>query len=552
MSLKNLLRPHWCALFVLASLCLGCSISEPAPSIAQPAAPDSAILTLPNGSTRTIAVENMDYSGQATLTLADGSSRSGTWVQGQLHGMGMEETVDAVYTGQWHKNQRHGHGELKHRNGNSYVGSFAAGLPSGRGIFTGKDGVYRGTWAHGLKHGQGQFNGSNGEIYQGQWQNDRREGSGVAQFSDGATYAGAWVDDKPHGFGKKTFPDGTSFEGSWHAGQYDGYGVLVMANQVRYEGTWRNHQRHGFGRELRPDGSSYEGAWAFDLPHGNGTAVYANGSIHRGHWHNGEIRGEGRRTSRAGIELSGNWQNSMLHTGQLLLPDGEAYNGPLFAPDGREVAEPLVTWLTLQATAQQAHAQFFLGSVMLDFDMPAADAQSAHFWLHKSATAGIAQAQYRLAQLLMTQDRTQAVQWLQAAAEQNHPGAHATLGEMFHGGVHFAQDHDLALAHFTAARQAGSIAATNNLAWLLATTADAERADPKRAIELITPLALYRGHWQHLDTLAAAHARDGDRALAVRLQTQAISEAQGNTSAEQLSSMQERLELYQADLPFID
>jgi hypothetical protein len=556
LSSKSWLKPRLCTLFVFASLCLGCSVVEPGDPESNRSTGKSATLTLANGSTRTIAVEEMDYTGQATLTLADGSSRSGTWKNGQLNGMGMEETPTAVYTGQWYNNLRHGHGELKQSNGNSYVGNFANGLADGRGIATSSHGVYRGTWKNGKKHGQGQFNGSNGEVYQGQWAEDQRQGSGVAQFSDDSTYAGAWLADKPHGFGRKTFVNGASYEGSWIEGVQQGYGVFLSATQVRFEGTWQDNQRHGFGKETRPDGSSYEGTWAFDQQHGEGTAVFANGSTHQGQWHQGELSGDGSRTSRAGIVLSGMWQNNMLTTGQLLLPNGEAYNGPLFAPSGREVATGLVNWLTLQATQGQAHAQFFLGSVMLDFDSPAADLQSAEFWLLKAATAGVAEAQYRLAQLLMEQDRSQAVKWLQAAATQNHPGAHARLGEMLHSGVHFAQDHNRALDHYLTASQLGSLSATNNLAWMLATTSEADTVDAQRAVELITPLVLYLGHWQHLDTLAAAHAREGNTELAVRLQQQALNQAlsqtQSEATAEQISGMQERLELYQAGQPFVN
>lgn len=554
LSPENWLRPRLCVLIVFAGLCLGCSVVEPDIPGSNQSSGKSATLTLANGSTRSVSVAQMEYTGQATLTLADGTSRSGTWKNGQLNGMGMEETRTAVYTGQWHNNLRHGHGELKHSNGNTYVGNFVAGLADGRGIATSAQGVYRGTWKSGKKHGQGQFNSSDGEVYQGQWADDKRQGSGVAQFRDGSTYAGAWRADKPHGFGSKTFANGASYEGSWTEGKRQGYGVFTSAAQVHYEGTWQDNLRHGFGKETRPDGSSYEGAWAFDQQHGQGTAVFANGSTHQGQWHAGELSGEGSRTSRAGIVLSGVWQNNMLTSGQLLLPDGHAYTGALFAPNGREVAAPLVDWLTLHATRGQAHAQFFLGSLMLDFDSPAADPQSAEFWLHKAATADVAEAQYRLAQLLMERDRNQAVQWLEAAAAQDHPGAHATLGEMLHSGVHFAQNTRLALDHYRTAAELGSLSATNNLAWMLATTTDADTVDAQRAVELITPLVLYLGHWQHLDTLAAAHAREGNTTLAVRLQQQALTQAQtqGAATAEQISGMQERLGLYQAGQPFIN
>jgi hypothetical protein len=403
----------------------------------------------------------------------------------------------------------------------------------------------------GKKQGQGQFNASSGDVYQGQWDNDLRNGSGLEQYSNGDVYSGQWRQDQPNGFGQYTANSGARYEGSWIDGQRNGYGTSLSTAQIRYEGTWQQDLRHGFGKETRPDGSSYEGNWAQNLRHGQGKARFANGSQHQGQWSNDQITGPGQRTSRAGVVLKGEWHNGMLTQGELLLPSGEAYRGTLFDPGGRAVAVPLFDWLQKQAAAQQPHAQYFLGSVLLDFDWPRPDINAAMIWLQKSAEAGVTEAQYRLAQLLREQDISQAVTWLQTAAASDHPSAHEMLGDLYYRGLYFQQNVSSAQDHYTSAHNLGSIAGTNNLAWLLATTADANRADPQRAVELIQPLVLYLGQWQHLDTLAAAHARQGNMELAAKLQDQAILQAQTEVSDIELNDMTERLKLYRTNQAFV-
>lgn len=533
------------------SLCVGCAGIDSKEDPARQNDAEFATLTLPSGKTTRLKPLDMDYSGQATLTLADGSSRSGTWKNGQLEGMAMEETTLATYSGQWHNNMRHGHGELKYRNGDSYVGDFAEDLAHGRGILTSSQGVYRGTWSAGKKQGQGQFNANGGNVYQGQWDDDLRSGFGLEQYGNGDIYSGQWRNDQPHGFGEYTERSGARYEGSWVAGQRSGYGTSLNTAQMRYEGTWQKGLRQGFGKETRPDGSSYEGSWAQDLRHGQGMARFANGSRHQGQWLEDKITGSGQRTSRGGVVLSGEWHNGMLTQGQLLLPKVEAYGGPLFDPGGRAVAPALFDWLQTQAAAQQPYAQYFLGSVLLDFDWPTQDINAAMIWLQKSADAGVTEAQFRLAQLLREHDIRQAVSWLQTAAASDHPSAHEMLGDLYYSGLYFEQNMTLAQEHYTSAHNLGSIAGTNNLAWLLATTAQADRANPQRAIELIQPLVLYLGQWQHLDTLAAAHARQGNTELAARLQDQALLQARQEASNIELNDMTERLNLYRIQLPFI-
>ena len=78
------------------------------------------------------------------------------------------------------------------------------------------------------------------------------------------------------------------------------------------------------------------------------------------------------------------------------------------------------------------------------------------------------------------------------------------------------------------------------------TTADNSLADAERAIELIQPIVLFYGNWQHLDTLAAAHARAGNLELATRMQKQALLEAKNFASDDLVAELEARLDLYLA------
>lgn len=543
--------PRMALALILLAFTWGCSSVDIGGPKTSKRNPDAGTLEV-DGKSFAVLPAELNYSGQGTYTWPDGRRRTGTWQAGLLQGMGTEQTGQETYTGQWHKGKRHGHGELVKDSGTRYVGDFVEGLAEGKGTQTSAAGVYRGTWQQGMRHGQGQLNGADGEVYQGQWQADLRAGYGQAQYANGDVYAGEWQDDKPQGFGRFLFANGAAYEGSWEDGQQHGYGVWTSAAEVRYEGTWRAGQRHGFGKETRPDGSYFAGMWEVDARHGEGEEIYPDGSAHRGQWQHDRIDGPGSRTNRAGIVISGNWQQNSVIEGSLALPDGPSYQGPLFSEDGTSVATQLVAWLERRAAQGDPHAQYFLGSALLDFERPAADPNTAMIWLTRSAEAGVAEAQYRLAVLLLENDAGSALQWLRRAAALQHPTANQVLGEFFHTGQHFEQDLRQAIKHYEAASARGSLTATNNLAWLLATAAAQQIADPDRAIQLIRPLVLYLGNWQHLDTLAAAHARVGDTELAERLQKQALIQAQSVAPEQVVAEMSARLDLYAQDQAYTE
>jgi|GEM_PF-3402055 len=93
-----------------------------------------------------------------------------------------------------------------------------------------------------------------------------------------------------------------------------------------------------------------------------------------------------------------------------------------------------------------------------------------------------------------------------------------------------------------------SASARNSLAWLQATSRDAKLYDPAAALvhaKAACEWDAYRSY-QFLDTLAAAHAANGDFAAAVKTQTAALKICH----ARDLAELQARLALYEKKTPY--
>ena len=109
-----------------------------------------------------------------------------------------------------------------------------------------------------------------------------------------------------------------------------------------------------------------------------------------------------------------------------------------------------------------------------------------------------------------------------------------------------------AMSHYEAAvrLRPGDLQAVNDLAWLLATCSLDEVRDGRRALQLASRLADLQGpsRFAVLDTLAAAHAEQGQFAQAVKWQTKAVELSPAASKDE----LQARLELYRAEKPYRD
>jgi hypothetical protein len=362
----------------------------------------------------------------------------------------------------------------------------------------------------------------------------------------GSQYEGDWVTGAAHGFGTRSFADGSVYSGGWKSGYRHGYGKLTTVSSLVYEGIWANDLQNGHGREVRPDKSTYDGQWSNGNKHGTGSNVFADGRRHDGNWEAGRPMGPGTRTHRSGISITGAWTNDVLSHGLIAFPSGAEFAGNLFRNSGTEVSNALLAWLTDNAAAGDEYAQLYLASAYLDFQAPQPDPQTAKVWLQRSASAGVGEAQFRLALLLRESDVHTHLQLLRSAGDSGHPRALTILGEFYQIGLYVEQSLPAAVTHYERAIDLGSINAANNLAWLLATTNNPDMADAQRAIDLILPIVMYYGDWQYLDTLAAAHARAGNMDIAMQMQKQALLEVKNDAPDELVAELESRLELYQA------
>ncbi len=340
-------------------------------------------------------------------------------------------------------------------------------------------------------------------MYRGAWRAGLRHGQGQFNDNNNAQYQGQWVQGLRNGSGRADYADGGVYEGNWANDKPHGFGRRFYADTATYEGSWENGERQGYGTALSVAQVQYEGIWRADQRHGFGREKRPDGSYFAGFWRQNKRHGQGREVHADGSVHEGLWQNDSIsgpgrRASRVGITISGTWQGNTIV-DGNQVASSLLDWLIDQARTKDPHAQYFLATAYMDFLRPPADPTTAKIWLRRAAAAGVAEAQYRLSILLIDED-------VQAS-----------------------------------------------VAWLLATVRNEDIADPSRAIDLIRPLVLYLGNWQHLDTLAAAHARQGETEIAERMQAQALLQARTQAASEQmLSLMSARLELYRQDQAYIE
>jgi hypothetical protein len=101
--------------------------------------------------------EARNYEGKQTVVDANGnkSSYTGTFVNDERQGHGIEEIANDTYVGDWHGNKRHGEGVV-YNELDTYIGSFVEGMRERDGtLITASDNIYKGKWRAGVLHGAG-------------------------------------------------------------------------------------------------------------------------------------------------------------------------------------------------------------------------------------------------------------------------------------------------------------------------------------------------------------------------------------------------------------
>ncbi len=552
-QIRRLLSLSVLLALALTGLLTGCATDQIGGPVAPKDAADAGVLTLPSGRTYPVYPGELAYTGYASYHWPDGRQYEGDFVLGQPEGMGSGSWPGGDrYRGTWHEGRKHGHGELTRNDGSRYVGDFVNGVREGDGVTESGEGLYRGSWANDLPNGFGEFHATDGASYKGRWFGGQRQGQGEYVDANGNRYTGEWHADVPDGFGILENANGSRYEGEWRASLQHGYGTSLTEAGVTYEGTWVAGKRQGFGVARRPDGSSYQGEWVEGRREGQGIERFADGSFHEGRWETDQPLGPGTRKDRTGIEISGVWTGDNVSSGLMRLPGGAEYAGRLLRKRNTVVEPGLLTWLEARAEEGDHYAQFFLGTAYTDFSSPAPDPFRATAYFRSAARGDVADAQFRLALLLMKNTPEQAMAWLRKAAVAGQAQANTLLGELYLTGNRVEQDPRAAIQFLEAGSNAGDMAARNNLAWVLATSEDPDLRDGERALALIRPLALTEGDWQHFDTLAAAYAAIGELERAAGTQQFAIDAAQeapdatSPVMARLIADMYERLAGYES------
>ncbi len=542
--------PRAATAFLIGALLCGCAARPVVGILAEAGDPDAGTLTLQKEVFR-IRYESLTYTGSGRYEWPDGRIFEGDFVDGQPHGEGVDTRPDGSrYEGDFAEGRRNGTGRLRLPDGSTYEGTFVDGARAGTGTYTSASGRYTGEWAEDAPNGFGRFDYADGSSYEGDWQMGRRNGYGRYQRDDESSYEGDWEHDLPHGFGQLTERNGFSYDGGFDAGERSGYGVIDVGDGIGYAGTWVENRRQGFGRETRPDGSTYVGEWRADRRNGHGIDRHVDGSFHQGWWEDNTPLGPGTRRSREGVEISGLWNGSFVSSGVVVLPSGDEYAGNLYQLSRRAVSNRFMKWLEARADEGNAHAMLLLAEAYVRFNKPAPDAALARRYYEAAAAAGIDEAQYQLAELLLEDDTATGLEWLNKAAEQGHAGANLRLGGLYQLGRYVESDHARAVVHYAAAANGGDLVARNNWAWLLATSPDDAVRDGAKAVSLSRPIAVLYDHWTYLDTLAAAYAEVGAFANAVRTARRAIAIAEGDAPAETMLQLEARLRLFEAQRPY--
>lgn len=79
--------------------------------------------------------------------------------------------------------------------------------------------IYTGQWVRGRRQGHGKCTWEDGREYTGNWSEDAREGLGIFKWPGKRQFDGGWSDNQQHGFGFFVNVNGLSRNGEWKNGK---------------------------------------------------------------------------------------------------------------------------------------------------------------------------------------------------------------------------------------------------------------------------------------------------------------------------------------------
>eukprot|EP00929_Paragymnodinium_shiwhaense_P061142 TRINITY_DN30531_c0_g1_i1.p1 TRINITY_DN30531_c0_g1~~TRINITY_DN30531_c0_g1_i1.p1 ORF type:complete len:379 (+),score=65.21 TRINITY_DN30531_c0_g1_i1:88-1224(+) len=166
----------------------------------------------------------------------------GDFMYGMRHGLGKHEFHGETYDGNWKWDQRNGWGTLTLVDGFSAQGEWLDGKLHGFATMTDANGsvVYEGEFRSGKRHGLGRQLFESGDAYDGGWRDGRLHDRGVYYFANGDKFYGMWKDGVYDGPGVFHYADGSISRRQYKDG--------VLQSVQDYE-----HHTQKFGKTLTRD-----------------------------------------------------------------------------------------------------------------------------------------------------------------------------------------------------------------------------------------------------------------------------------------------------------
>jgi hypothetical protein len=162
-------------------------------------------------------VDDSLYNGFGTASYENGNTFTGEWKEGRPYtGKGFVHYSSGVFEGEILEGNLHGEGKLTLNNGDTSEGQWVNDKLNGKGEYRNKRIHYIGDFLDDKKHGRGKLVLlSDDSIYEGDFKNNTTKGKGKITYKDGSTYEGDWDYERKHGEGKLTDAKGKITFGLW-------------------------------------------------------------------------------------------------------------------------------------------------------------------------------------------------------------------------------------------------------------------------------------------------------------------------------------------------
>ena len=198
-----------------------------------------------------------------------------TYHGGPGEGYGKRSFNSGQYVeGHWKDEEQEGFGSLTTKEGSSYTGEWQRGIMHGEGKYafqkaqgkfgqnaTGQSG-YVGQWSDGKFHGRGRRVLYNGNDYDGEWKKNKRHGWGMYRVANPtvgglAAYEGEWVSDARTGKGISKGTDGHLEVCTYENGLRRGEGVRIIDKTV-LKGCLKDERAYKLSHLRLVDGEEME------------------------------------------------------------------------------------------------------------------------------------------------------------------------------------------------------------------------------------------------------------------------------------------------------